>query len=1306
MPTHSRFLFASLITLVLASLTLPALAANNLLAVEGLRLINTDTTNRITSSTQTVPSVSPDAIAIRIFDNANNLSPRTWYAQNIGAKRSLQSLLVDGYDAVRDNRTVYVAAANITSCQSISAESNCLKPIMVIISFNQNISNETVDIFGQILANWRFNQNINSQPGVCSNSGGNLSCLSDRDCQSGQICDSLKARVVRDTKRLIDLSAMKTKLEQYRQTYQRYPSLESGTYLVNKTLSVWPSWQKTLAVKMKTALPVDPINRLGTSPSGYNQITGWNEQQRSFATTWPTLPENSRVYQYELINNTRYTLCANFETNYQNITNYACANNYTNQGPIINCPVMRGTAGQAFSAYAEIFDNEGDTINSIINHNQLSGWSHLNVQLVNSGRQLKISAATAGPDGRYDLILNTSDSLGATSTKTCSIIIGHGLCGNNLIDPNEDCEGDLGVAANAHDSSPNKQYSCNQYCKFTGGWCGDNIIQNGQNFTVNREQCDGNNGIATKTNDSGPNRQYACHESISPNACTFTGGYCGDHIIQTSANTQINEDCDRPIDSPNPDPSSTYNGIQRYQCGQPGTVNACKFTGGWCGDAVVDYDYGETCEGSTYTVPTPANSSSTKQYACSATTCQVTDGWCGDGQIKDGIENCDCADNQKDCAWAGNSVNPDPSATSSPTNPHRCKNCLQTGGYCGDGIVQEQSEKCDPLEPLSVFKSRTGNLNIDQAYYDQFIAVCLTQNCQTSCYDQDGDGYGIKKYTNCTNTAVDCEDRPNGADNLANSADDGININPGQPDNCTQYDGLDNNCNGYIDDKAWLYTSPLWFDNFARGIFNELGPAVATNGSFAKSTIDPTTSAGGDPKSAKMVQDRQSAAPNYIWPNVCNNLNYTSNSNCTAYGGKSLTGLTWNITNIGLNINQSYVLRFKYKGSANFLHPTTTNPTNQIHWSIGNNPSINYNYLVTSTSNLIAPGNYTSFHTRPYLGSFTYYQNLNQLANNLYLSIFIGQNNLPNDGNKLNIDDVSLTSCQNIRSDNTYCGNGVIEGAYETCDFNMRPPNWDDATEFCDDSCQKGRRLKILQVHPGNNNLIDLQNIINNNKNNYITKTATITAVSLADFNASPATYIPNSNPTSSYNVIVFGFQDCNGSGDGTDQLAGGRDLSPDAASSTERFINAGGGVIFGHDTIWQESGTICGGSHNNFNRLAGYAGISLANYQNTSYNYNNISKNINQASTPASALMFNKPYIMDDSFVVNFTHTSGSLPNPSLCSSADGLKIWFHGGDINTKFWATTCGRVEHIMLGHTGSINDNEQKALINMLYYVATH
>lgn len=1287
MSTNSRLSLVGLIILALASLTLPVLAAQPILPNSDLTV-----TSSTTSSTPAAPLVSPDAIAIRIFDNADNLSPRDWYSKNIRARRSLQSLLVDGYDAVRDDRTVYVATVNIAPCEETNTGKGCLKPMMVIISFNQNISNETVDIFGQILANWRFNQNINSQPGTCSNSGGNLSCLSDRDCQSGQICDSLKARVVRDTRRLIDLSSMKTKLEQYRRLYQRYPNLESGTYLVNKTLSVWPSWQKTLAVKLGTALPIDPINRLGTSPSGYNQTTGWNEQQRSFATLWPTLPEDSRVYQYELLNNTRYILCANFETNYQNISNYGCANNHDNQGPVISCPIMRGAAGQAFSAYAEIFDDEGDAINPTINHNQLDGWSNLSVQLINSGRQLKISATTTGPNGRYELILNTSDSLGATSTKTCSIIIGNGLCGNNLIDPNEDCEGDLGVALNASNSSPYKQYSCNQYCRFTGGWCGDNIIQNGQNFTVNREQCDGSNGVATKTNDSNINRQYACGQPNTPNACTLTGGYCGDHIIQTSSNNQINEECDRSLDSPNPHPSSTYNGVKRYQCGQPGTVNACKFTGGYCGDSIVDYGYGETCEESTYIMPAPVNSSSTKQYACLGTTCQVTGGWCGDGQIKNGVENCDCANNQKDCVWAGNSTNPNPSAISSPSNLHRCHNCLQTGGYCGDGIVQEQFEKCDPLEPLSAFKSRTGNNNIDQNYYNQFIAACLAQNCQISCYDQDGDGYGIKKYNNCpNNTAIDCEDRPNGADGLVGSADDGININPGQPDNCTQYDGLDNDCNGYIDDKARLYNSPIWSDSFDR---DALIPAVATDNAFASSTIDNTLGAS-DNQSVKMKQASQTTAPDYIWPNICNNINYTNNSNCQPYSKKSLTGLTWDITNVGLKINQSYVLRFKYKGSANFLHPTTTSQTNQIHWGIDNNPGINFSSLVTSTSNLIAPGNYTSFNAGSYLGNFTYYENLNQLASGMYLSIFIGQNNLPSDGNILNIDDVSLTSCQNVRADNTYCGNGIVEGAHEACDFNMRNPNWDDATEFCDDNCQIGRRLKILQVYPGNNNTISLQDIINNHQDNFITETATTTAISLAQFNGSPNTYIPINNPTSSYNVIVFGFKDCNNSAD----------LNPASASATQRFITAGGGVIFGHDTIWKESESVCGGSHTNFNSLAQYAGISLANYQSKDYSYNSVSKNIS-ASTPASAPMFNKPYIMNDPFDVKDTHTSGSLPNQSLCSSPDGLKIWLDGGDINTKFWATTCGRVEHIMLGHSSSTTISEQRALINMLYYVATH
>ncbi|NCU44560.1 DUF5057 domain-containing protein, partial [Candidatus Falkowbacteria bacterium] len=504
---------------------------------------------------------------------------------------------------------------------------------------------------------------------------------------------------------------------------------------------------------------------------------------------------------------------------------------------------------------------------------------------------------------------------------------------------------------------------------------------------------------------------------------------------------------------------------------------------------------------------------------------------------------------------------------------------------------------------------------------------------------------------------------------------------------------------GHPDDKGWLYTNPIWSDNFTRDI---LGPIVPTNGSYARSTLDTTTGAT-DSRSAKLEQDSQAIAPTYIWPTIC--TNYNTNASCTAYAGKSLTGLTWDISNIGLNINQNYILRFKYKGSANFLHPTTTNQSNQIHWGLGGNSILSPNSFVASTSSLIHPGNYTSFNGSTYLGNFTYYQDLGLLPGSIHLSVLIGQNNLAADGNALNIDNISLTSCQNIRSDNTYCGNGAIEGAYEACDFNMASPNWNEATEFCDDNCQKGRRLKILQVYPGSSNSINLQTIINNNKDNYITRTATINTVSLTSFNASPTTYIPVGNPTSSYNVIVFGFEDCNGRPSNETDII--RDLNTASKAATISFINNGGGIIFGHDTIWQHPGdSICGASHINFNSLASYAGISISNYTGTNNNYNNVYKNINQDSTPASSLMFNRPYVLNDNFPVNNTHTSGSLPDSSLCLAPDGLKIWFDGGNVNTKFWATTCGRVEHIMLGHEPTANLNEQRALINMLYYVATH
>jgi len=975
------------------------------------------------------PSLNPDAIAVRIFDNNNYLSPYDWYKINVGAKRSLQSLIVDGYDAVRDDRTVYVAASNIVPCASGGKE--CLQPIIAIISFNQNVSNETLDIFGQILNNWHFNQNINSYEGTCwskPDTPSGINCLTNKDCPSGQYCNSLKSKIIRDTRRLIDLTFIKDKLEQYRTNYQHYPNLEAGSYLINKTLSVWPSWQKTLAVKLNTALPIDPINYLGSCP-GYNPNTCWNEQQRSFATSWPYLPTGSRSYQYEYINSTNYRLCANFESNYQNLNtlNLNCAGTSSNSGPIINCPTLRGAAYQAFTGYAAISDSEGDTIRPNISFTPLENWQNLSMQLVDNRRHIKISATSAGPTGRYTTTITAQDSLNNIGTGTCTIIIGGGLCGNNAINTGEDCDGEQGIAHSAIESSPYKQYACNEYCRFTGGWCGDNIVQNGDNYTLNLEQCDGSLGIAYRTSDSNINRQYGCLH------CQFTGGYCGDHIVQTSTNSLINEECDH---SETLMPQETYGGSQQYYCGQPGTINACRFAGGYCGNGIVESNY-EQCEPASYSTPTPADSSSNHQYLC-GTNCATYDGYCGDGTVNA---------NHNEICDPGSYITPKP-ASSSPTNQYVCgSDCVTQGGYCGDYTVQYE-ESCEPIV---------------------YITPTPANSSLTHQY----------RCTNCVTHGGYCGD----------------------------------------------------------GTVNTAYGEICDPGSYGTSTP-------------------ASSTPTH---------QYVCGSDCVTHGG--------------------------------------------------------------------------------------------------------------------------------------YCGDGTVNTAYgETCDPNALS-SWNPNTEFCDSvNCQKGTRLRILQIIPDGTNL-NLAKLFASStyQDNIITQTATVTTTTLAHFNTNSTTYIPTTNPTQFYNVLVFGFKDCNNS----------QDLNTTSASTTKKFIQQGGGVIFGHDTIWQH-GNICGGTHSHFNSLAPYAGINVASYTNDT-TFSSVKK---YPTSTSSELMFTTPYSIPSTFSVSPTHNSGAVPSSTLCSATNPnlLRVWYVKNTASAtpaNFWAITCGRVEHILLGHTAtSTSMVENRALINMLYYVATH
>lgn len=193
------------------------------------------------------PEISPDAIAIRVMPNADHFSPLLWYKKNIKLHGSPQDFLVDGYEAVRDGRTVYVNAANISG--------NNFFTNIYIISYNQEAETPTIDIFGQILSHWKFNINP-------------------------EISNIQKQKIIRDVKRLANLYDLNSALANYKE--DAFPRLKSGSYIIGASVSTWPSWQATLGKELAATMPIDPINKLAGCLAGYDAKTCWNQADKAF----------------------------------------------------------------------------------------------------------------------------------------------------------------------------------------------------------------------------------------------------------------------------------------------------------------------------------------------------------------------------------------------------------------------------------------------------------------------------------------------------------------------------------------------------------------------------------------------------------------------------------------------------------------------------------------------------------------------------------------------------------------------------------------------------------------------------------------------------------------------------------------------------------------------------------------------------------------------------------------------------------------------------------------------------------------
>lgn len=192
------------------------------------------------------PQNAEQAFGIRVYDNKKNLSPKEWYKQNAPNPESATTLTVDGYEAVKDGNSYYVAASN-----SINGE---LYNNIYLFTFNDDP--QVLQIADQIMTSVRFNTNI-----------------SHAQCDASD-----KNKLIRDTKRVNDIGTIQLYAKQYYDRTGKYPRPKSesfGSYVEAFTTSVWPSWQGALGNIFGQTLGEDPYNFFLASES--NQP--WNADE-------------------------------------------------------------------------------------------------------------------------------------------------------------------------------------------------------------------------------------------------------------------------------------------------------------------------------------------------------------------------------------------------------------------------------------------------------------------------------------------------------------------------------------------------------------------------------------------------------------------------------------------------------------------------------------------------------------------------------------------------------------------------------------------------------------------------------------------------------------------------------------------------------------------------------------------------------------------------------------------------------------------------------------------------------------------
>ncbi len=726
-----------------------------------------------------------DVIGLRVISNPSYLSASEWYNSQ-GFEGSPQILKVDGFDAVRDGRTLYIASARM--------KDGVLRPNIYILSYNQNASTETTQIFDQLISNFNLLADIaDGSPKVCAGAGvAGKACVSDIDCGTAGVCLDNKGKIARDMQRLTDVNRYARSIETYaaqngtcsatttkacklsadcpqgESCVPLVPSLAAGTFVPGLVASTWPSWSTILGGEIP-GIGTDPINRyvsneegVPTCPGGTKENgTCYNEPSRTYV-----CKEGSHVYHFTResgVADKSYRLIASLEYG-QAKWEYAVP---TYSLGIVEFDVDPNTAGALPAGFVKSPQYCNDSArggSSICGDGIVGGTETCEVGQITGTRDCSLPD---GPDAGTEADVGKLTQRCAASCRAVEdqpgAICAPAVCNNGVIDPGEECD----------DGVDNGRYGfCSSTCKYSDApRCGDSKLDAG-------EACDCgvvNDGIAGGIASGGQGcaaAQYnGAYSPVAGQSCSWDcrgpAAFCGDRIKNGS------EVCDGNVEIVMPNTCVPAQVCQAGDtakiglvCNEVGemynatdedeeedndsdcdsVVNGIKQGDGQCSPAPVERVQTQACGGPSSATACQLGSASP---CMPATTCgngsveageMCDDGnrengdvctnvcrlnVCGDNMVFQGVETCDNGiDNGKVC-----DARYDANCTYCASN---CSLVARSGAYCGDGFRQQPAELCDgsqmPLQRVNINGVVGGTCELSQIHNPSTI-----QDAKASC---------------------------------------------------------------------------------------------------------------------------------------------------------------------------------------------------------------------------------------------------------------------------------------------------------------------------------------------------------------------------------------------------------------------------------------------------------------------------------------------------------------------------------------------------------------------------------------------